>query len=158
LLLTFAPDRLLLTFAPDLLLLTFAPDRFGRIDLAPRARARLPTLAVIRVVTTPEASAFIAANGGVVYVRPLTRKCCGGALTVLSATTERPKDEPLYQAVGDPELGIRYRRVLGNGLRGTEGASATRNPAHEPEELLVELRGRRRPHLAACWNGCFFKM
>lgn len=116
----------------------------------------------VRVVTTPEASAFIGANGGVAYVRPLTRKCCGGALTVLSATTEPPTDERLYESVGDPALGVRYRRTRGGSLR-VAGAESREGPvqtaqAEEPQELLVEMRGRRRPHLAACWNGCVFKM
>jgi hypothetical protein len=156
----------------------------------------------VNVVTTPEASAFIGANGGVAYVRPLTRKCCGGALTVLSATTEAPVDGRLYEPVGDPALGVRYRRqsvggraaaeeegvlegldggvqgggvqgggvqgggvqgggVQGGGVQGggVQGRGARgRQGLDEPDELLVELRGRRRPRLAACWNGCVFKM
>jgi hypothetical protein len=108
---------------------------------------------------TPEASAFVEVNGGVAYVRALTRKCCGGALTVLSATTEAPADERLYEAVGDPALGVRYRRNRG-ASNGAEkiGLSSEDRTAREPDELLVELRGHRRPRLAACWNGCVFKM
>lgn len=95
----------------------------------------------MRVVATPEARAFIAASGGVAYVRPLQRKCCGGALTVLAATTTTPADAASYEPVGDPEIGVRYR------------ASGS-----EPAEMLIELRGRRRPRLLACWDGCAFKI
>jgi hypothetical protein len=129
----------------------------------------------MNVVTTPEAAAFIRANGGVAYVRPLTRKCCGGAMTTLSATTQTPVDERLYEPVGDPALGVRYRRRQAGGRRLGEQESqpqeaedgrsdgpalmtAGRPEAEEPQDLLVELRGHRRPRLAACWDGCVFKM
>jgi hypothetical protein len=121
----------------------------------------------VRVVTTPQASAFIESHGGVAYVRPLLRKCCGGALTVLSATTQAPADARLYESVGDPSLGVRYRRVSDVSARNGEPATpeATQDEstgpatiASEPQELLVEVRGRRRPHLAACWDGCVFKL
>jgi hypothetical protein len=121
----------------------------------------------VRVVTTPQASAFIESHGGVAYVRPLLRKCCGGALTVLSATTQTPADAGLYESVGDPSLGVRYRRASDNSGRTGEPAVSEATPdewtgpgstASEPQELLVEVRGRRRPHLAACWDGCVFKL
>jgi hypothetical protein len=128
-------------------------------------------MAAMNVVATPEASAFIEANGGVAYVRSLTRKCCGGAMTTLSATTQAPVDERLYEPVGDPALGVRYRRRQSGGRSVGEAEAAAEGPSdgpggiapgfredEEPQDLLVELRGRRRPRLAACWNGCVFKM
>ena len=77
-------------------------------------------------------------------MRPTQRKCCGGALTVLSATTVSPADAELYEPVGDPCLGVWYRRPGGTGP--------------EPDELLIELRGRLRPRLNAYWDGCAFKI
>ncbi|MGD0592217.1 MAG: hypothetical protein ABSB54_00895 [Acidimicrobiales bacterium] len=140
----------------------------------------------MRVIATPEARAYIASRGGIAYVRPLQRRCCGGALTVLSATTTAPADASLYEAVGDPLLGVRYRRpgpVTARALASAaapaaagsaapspaDGGSAARSPADgaeagpavhraEPAELLIEVRGRRRPRLFACWDGCAFKI
>jgi hypothetical protein len=101
----------------------------------------------VNVVATPEAQAFIAANGGVAYVKALRRRCCGGALTVLSATTTAPADAESFEPVGDPSLGVRYRR-----------AAHEWSQLGEPGELLLEVRGRRRPRLNACWDGCAFKI
>lgn len=126
----------------------------------------------MRVVATPEAREFIAARGGVAYVRSLRQKCCGGALTVLSATTTAPADAVHYEPVGDPELGVRYWRetparamALAAGLEAgafePDGAlqpGASRRSGDEPRELLIELRGRRRPRLVAYWDGCAFKI
>jgi hypothetical protein len=150
----------------------------------------------MRVIATPEARAYIASRGGIAYVRPLQRRCCGGALTVLSATTTAPADASLYEAVGDPLLGVRYLRpgpVTARALASAaapaaagsaapspadggsaarspaDGGSAARSPADgaeagpavhraEPAELLIEVRGRRRPRLFACWDGCAFKI
>jgi hypothetical protein len=128
----------------------------------------------MQVIATPEAQAFIAARGGVAYVRSLQRKCCGGALTVLAATTTPPADAACYQPVGDPELGVRYRRPGSDpglpaasyvsSVAGAHGGTMASQPATlvrqkaEPAELLIELRGRRRPRLVACWDGCAFKI
>jgi hypothetical protein len=140
----------------------------------------------MQVIATPEAQAFIAARGGVAYVRSLQRKCCGGALTVLAATTTPPADAGCYQPVGDPELGVRYRRpgsdpglpaasyvssvagvaggTTASSVAGAHGGTMASQPATlvrqkaEPAELLIELRGRRRPRLVACWDGCAFKI
>jgi hypothetical protein len=133
----------------------------------------------MHVVTTPEAAAFIESHGGVAYVRPLRGKCCGGAMTVLSATTEAPRDAQLYEPVGDPSLGVRYRQNRESGVATATRALPDRSVAahaasvgaaqlaladrfdrsgRQPHELLVELRGRRRPHLAACWDGCVYKL
>jgi hypothetical protein len=141
----------------------------------------------MRVVATPEAVEFIAARGGVAYVRPLRRKCCGGSMTVLSATTQAPADAARYEAVGDRTLGVRYWRPGPPGRGGTlaarppadavsggepvgpaggetshPAAGETSHPARGepfgPEELLIELKGHRRPRLIACWDGCLFKI
>ncbi|MGA2208619.1 MAG: hypothetical protein ABSH30_03185 [Acidimicrobiales bacterium] len=126
----------------------------------------------MRVVATPEASEFISAQGGVAYVRPLRRKCCGGAMTVLSATTRAPADAARYEPVGDGTIGVRYLRPAAldrNGVpvpRVGRGDAASGGEAGDPgvgepagpEELLIELRGRRHPRLVACWDGCLFKI
>ncbi len=101
----------------------------------------------MRVVATPEATAFIAANGGVAYVHSLRRRCCGGGLTVLVASTAVPPDAASYEPVGGEEVEVRYRL----GPTGTSPAGSS------PAELLLELRGRRRPRLCAYWDGCAFR-
>jgi hypothetical protein len=121
----------------------------------------------MRVVVTPEAQAFIAAAGGTAYVTPLQRRCCGGALTVLAATTTSPEDAASYEPVGDALLGVRYRRrrrtteasVAPAGIAEQPVASSSTAEAGEaPLELLIELRGHRRPRLVACWDGCAYKI
>jgi hypothetical protein len=105
------------------------------------------------VVATAEAAAFIESHGGIAYVRPVRTKCCGGAMTMLVASTEPPVDAVAYAPVGPPELGVRFRRrtASSNGAVGEDGVAG-------PDELLIELKGKRRQRLVACWDGCVFKM
>jgi len=103
-------------------------------------------------------------------------------MTVLSATTTLPADAGMYEPVGAADLGVRYRRPAAASARAVTPATApvtagwatigSAEPpaggtlesepvalhAAEPVELLIELRGRRRPRLVACWDGCAFKM
>jgi hypothetical protein len=98
----------------------------------------------VRVRSTPDATAFASARGGVVYVRPNRAKCCHGAITTLQVSIEPPADAAAYEPLDSGELDVRYRGPLG--------------PGRSPDEILIELRGRRRPHLVAFWDGCAYKL
>jgi hypothetical protein len=63
-------------------------------------------------------------------------------MTFLDASTRAPSDPQAYRRVGSGDFDVRYRQG-----RGTE-----------PDELVVELRGVRRKHPVAYWNGCAFKI
>lgn len=101
----------------------------------------------MQVVATPEAEAYIAANGGVAYVRSVRHRCCGGGLTVLVASTAAPADAESYEPVGGEGVEVRYR----------PGAAGSTAAGGAPAELLLEVRGRRRPRLCAYWDGCAFR-
>jgi hypothetical protein len=95
---------------------------------------------------------------------------------VLSATTSEPADASYYEPVGDSQVGVRYRRAVSRAAVSVTPApapwdrSVAASPLDhapvvlqgqgraEPEELLLEMRGRRRPRLTACWDGCAFKI
>jgi hypothetical protein len=95
----------------------------------------------VDVVVTEEAKAYVWKRGGVLYVRPSHHRCCGGALTVLDSTTELPPDASEFLGVGSEGIEVRFRR----------------DPAGQPRELVIEMRGtvRRRP--VAYWDGCAFR-
>ena len=84
-----------------------------------------------------EAQEAVRARGGRLFVWPKRGRCCG--ITFLQASTEPPDRE--FRCVNS--IGIEV--YLAAGLR------------ELPEELHVELRGRRRHrHLEAYWNGCAY--
>lgn len=111
-------------------------------------------LRFVRVVASPEAVVFIEGHGGVAYVRPVRTKCCGGAMTMLEVSTQPPADASAYDPVGAPELGVKFRRASAK----SNGGPDSRRAPDGPRELLLELKGKRRPRLVACWDGCVFKM
>jgi hypothetical protein len=92
----------------------------------------------VQVVASDELRAFVADRGGMLYVRTRTGRCCSGPLTVLDATTDTPEDL------------VPYRRVEGEGL-----VVLLRSGGRpDPDELVLTVAGRRRPHPCAYWNGC----
>lgn len=94
----------------------------------------------MRVVTTPEARAFVQRRGGKLFVWPDRHRCCRVSLTFLQTSTDPP-----------PEA-FDYVRI------DAEGFSVFTDPAIRrlPEELELQLRGRRRPHVEAYWDGCAY--
>jgi hypothetical protein len=92
----------------------------------------------MRVVAPPEAVNRVQAEGGRLFVWPRTTRCCRGRLTYLEAATEAP-------------AGV-FRRVGGDSFEVFLDARMRR----APDELHVELHGRRHPRLAAYWNGCAY--
>jgi hypothetical protein len=94
----------------------------------------------VRLVASDDVRSFVAAHGGAVYVKARSQRCCTGSLTVLDVTTERPSDLAGYERVEDPVIDV-YLRVV---------------QPRRPDELFIELKGRKRPKLAAFWDGCAY--
>jgi hypothetical protein len=93
----------------------------------------------MNVIAPPEVGAFIRDHGGRLYVWADTRRCCGGALTFLEADPSRRPDRPFERIdAGTFELWFAPGRTSA------------------PDELRLELRGRRHPHVEAYWDGCVF--
>ncbi len=90
----------------------------------------------------PSVCDYVGTHGGTVWVRPTRRRCCGGSLTLLDASTERPEDAANYEPLDDAALPMAVRFEASQG---------------RPDELVLELRGLARKHLAAFWDGCAFK-
>jgi hypothetical protein len=92
----------------------------------------------MRVVAASEVVERVQSEGGKLFVWPRSTRCCSGRLTFLEASTEAPERE--FRAVGGDGFDVFLDTRL----------------ARTPEELHVELHGRRRPRLAAYWNGCAY--
>lgn len=88
-----------------------------------------------------EARDYVRDRGGALYVRSSHHRCCGGGLTLLDSTTERPSDASDYLCVASGLIDVNYR-----------GDTVDR-----PHELVIELRGIVRRHPVAYWDGCAFK-
>ena len=92
----------------------------------------------VRVIAGTGVVDRIQAEGGKLFVRTRTTRCCHGPLTFLETATEQPAGE--------------FRQVGGDGFEVFLDARMTR----VPDELHVELHGRRHPRLAAYWDGCAY--
>ena len=90
------------------------------------------------MIAGPEVVDRVQTEGGKLFVWARSTRCCAGRLTFLEASTDAPALE---------------FRVVGND--GFEVFLDTRL-ARTPDELHVELHGRRRPRLAAYWDGCAY--
>lgn len=96
----------------------------------------------MEVVVSDSARAYLAAHGGVAFVRAHSHRCCSaGSLTLLDIDVDTPIDAERFSATDANGADIRF-------LDSALGA-----PAH----LLIDTRGRLRPHLVAYWDGCVFK-
>jgi hypothetical protein len=93
----------------------------------------------VNVVASPEVGAFVLEHGGRLFVWTEARRCCGGAMTFLSAGS-LPKDDRTFERVdaGTFELWFAAGRTA------------------RPDELRLELKGRRHQHVEAYWDGCVF--
>jgi len=98
----------------------------------------------MRILATPESTEFILAEGGQLYVWVEPQRCCGGP-AFLGASTHRPP---------------RLRRGVPTTFNRVEGAAFDLYLAHgnlaAPDELHIELRGRRRPRIVTFWNGAAY--
>ena len=99
------------------------------------------------VKISSDAAAAIAANGGRLWVwaaRP--RMCCAGTPALMHAATSPPEGRSGFDAVSDGSIpaGLQVFFRPSGGMR--------------PEVLEVALEGRRRPKVAAYWDGCLMAM
>ncbi len=119
------------------------------VSLAPRVRksdARVRgglagpnggTVRHVRVKASPEAVGLVQEQGGKLYVWAKRSRCCRGSLTFLETSSEPGERSFRRVDAGGIELYLDER--LG-----------------EPEELVVEAKGRRRKHVHAYWDGCAY--
>jgi hypothetical protein len=91
----------------------------------------------MRVQASPEAVQLIEDQGGKLYVTAKRSRCCHGSLTFLETSNEPA--ERSYRRVSEDEIELYLDERLG-----------------DPEELVIEARGRRRKHLHAYWDGCIY--
>jgi hypothetical protein len=91
----------------------------------------------VRVQASPEAVQLIEEQGGKLYVRAKRSRCCHGSLTFLETSNE-PAGRS-YRRVSADEIELYLDERLG-----------------DPEELVIEVRGRRRKHVHAYWDGCIY--
>ncbi len=93
------------------------------------------TVRRVRVNASAEVVQLVQERGGKLYVWAKRARCCGGPLTFLETSSE-PGERP-------------WRRVAADGFELYLDARLG-----EPEELVVEAKGRRRRHVHAYWDGC----
>jgi hypothetical protein len=91
---------------------------------------------VVQVESSPDATDFIQGHGGQLFVWPTRHRSYRLVLTLLEAS------DP-------PTGGLEYRRVdTGQFLLFLHPAIGIL-----PEKLVVEMRGRHRPHVEVYWEG-----
>jgi hypothetical protein len=89
------------------------------------------------VQATPEAVRLVQERGGQLYVWAKRSRCCHGSLTFLETSSE-PRERTVRRVDADG-IELYLDQGLGN-----------------PEELLIEAKGRRRKHVHAYWDGCAY--
>jgi len=106
-------------------------------DPSRRLRPDGVTVRHVRVQATPEAVRLVQAQGGQLYVWAKRSRCCRGSLTFLETSSE-PRERPFHRVDADG-IELYLDQSLGN-----------------PEELVIEAKGRRRKHVHAYWDGCAY--
>jgi len=96
----------------------------------------------VRIVASPDARSLVADRGSAFYVELRTPKCCNRSLTLLEVSTEPPADLDDFQRF-EGEGVIVMMKTAGHRL---------------PDELSIELVGKRKPKLRGYWDGCSFKL
>jgi hypothetical protein len=76
------------------------------------------------------------------FLRVRHNRCCSGGLTFLDASTSADRDAERYEKLSDADLDVRLFH-LGSVL---------------PSTVSVDVRGKRRPHLVAYWDGCAYRL
>ena len=96
----------------------------------------------VRIVASSDARSFAAARGSTLYVELRTPKCCNRSLTVLEVSSEPPGDLDGYRAFAGDGVTV-MMKTKGHRL---------------PDELSIDLVGRRHPKLRGYWDGCSFAL
>jgi hypothetical protein len=93
----------------------------------------------MKVVAAPGVGEFVRGRGGALYVRTDPHRCCSGNVTYLitRAGPERGREYSRYEAEGFEVFFSSGRLDL-------------------PDELHLEVRGRRKKRVEAYWNGCVY--
>ncbi len=94
----------------------------------------------MRIVAEDKVRDYLARQGGVVTVAARSQRCCTGALTTLAVTMAAPLDPSRFERFEDHGVVVYYSSPRG---------------AH-PDELILKLKGSRRPRLEALWDGCAY--
>jgi hypothetical protein len=92
----------------------------------------------MRVVASAGVAGVVREQGGKLYVWPRKGRCCGRGVTTLETDTE-PKD------------GVRFEHIAADGFE-----LYLARMSHEPEELHLDVHGRRRRRVAAYWDNCAY--
>jgi hypothetical protein len=92
----------------------------------------------MEVVASSEARDFVRERGGRLFVWTKNSRCCS-PITYLRASTEAP-ERGAFRRVETEDIEL----FIAAGVRTL------------PEVLEIGVRGRRRPHIEAYWNGCAF--
>jgi hypothetical protein len=95
----------------------------------------------VEVLISETARDYISQRGGIVFVRPHSHRCCSGPLTLLDTSTSPPVDATEFESFPAHGVDVRFR----------PGASG------RPNELSIDMRGRRHPRPVAYWDGCAYK-
>ena len=96
----------------------------------------------MRIVASPDARCFAAERGSTLYVELRTPRCCNHSLTLLEVSTEPPASLDGYRAFAGDGVTV-MMRTTGYRL---------------PDELSIDLVGKRRPRLQGYWDGCKFAL
>jgi hypothetical protein len=93
----------------------------------------------MRIVSSEQAAEVIRSEGGRLYAWTDPHRCCSGGVTLL-------------QTASEPRPGRRFTRFQADGFE------LWFDPAGRelPDELLLDVKGRRRKRVEAYWNGCAF--
>jgi hypothetical protein len=94
----------------------------------------------MKVVAGAGVGEFVHERGGRLFVWTDRQRCCAAGVTYLSARSERPPDPHVFR----PVAAEGFELLFDGGRLGTPGV------------LNLEVRGRRRKHVEAYWDGCVF--
>lgn len=97
---------------------------------------------MMEVVIDERARQFVRTGGGTAFVRAVVQRCCSGNLRSLEIQTDEPRDAADFEVVLSSDVEVRYFS----------------RSSRQPNQLVIEVTGRRRPRLAAYWDGCAFEM
>ena len=111
-----------------------------------RARGCPSYRQIVRVDVSAAAADYIASHGGQVWVwAAYAQMCCAGSPAWMHAAMAPPDGVTGFrQLPADAAPGLRiYFRPLGG---------------QQPDVLELGIKGRRRPKVAAYWDGCLMAM
>jgi hypothetical protein len=97
----------------------------------------------VRVAMSSDAAEFVQQRGGRLWVwAAYGHLCCAGSPAWMHAATEPPPGLSGFSPVRADGVQVWFRGVGGQ----------------LPDVLEIGLRGRRRPKVAAYWDGCLMAM